>query len=333
MGRGSCCFTPRSPIEGSIRDPMEIRGQKLDALSAGEAFGGLERVLRSHRDFRYKGAILWTGETSCRQRRLIGEFLTYLPTSTMTKKNTPRHPFHLGALTEDLDKLPERMREYNVEHHALRRINRETFRFDAGDGAVELMSAITVRQYMDYHLALCTEEDNPGLAPAYYDYFAATMNEHDSSGFGWARIGEDGTILWDDTLEPADTKTFCVLDSDIDTRVYLRAGEVATSEVELLDYRRLKDAETKNNIKWRKRRGDEKAQKELEAGGLVTVSLDGFAKKRKRLQRLVDDEGKKKARVDDTPGPEDGEVDRMTIDDIPTETTGPSNIANGVAAV
>ncbi|KAF8217631.1 hypothetical protein K438DRAFT_1746929 [Mycena galopus ATCC 62051] len=179
------------------------------------------------------------------------------------------------------------------------------------------MSATTVRQYMDYHLALCTEEDNPGLAPAYYDYFAATMNEHDSSGFGWARIGEDGTILWDDTLEPADTKTFCVLNSDIDMRVYLRAGEVATSEVELLDYRRLKDAETKNNIKWRKRRGDEKAQKELEAGGL----------------RLVDDEGKKKARVDDTPGPEDGEVESMTIDDIPTEIAGPSNIANGVAAV
>ncbi|KAF7348752.1 Retrovirus-related Pol polyprotein from transposon 17.6 [Mycena venus] len=230
------------------------------------------------------------------QGRPPWELLNYLPTFIMTKKSAPRHPFHLGALTEDLDKLPEHMREFNVEHHALRRINRETFRFDAGDGAVELMSVTTVRHYMGYHLALCTEEDNPGLAPAYYDYFAATMNEHDGSGF------RDGTILWDDTLEPADPKTFCILDGDIDTRVYLCAGEVATSEVELLDYHRLKDAETKNSVKWRKRRGEEKAQKELEASGLVSVSLDGFAKKRKRLQRLVDDEGKKKAHVDDTPG-------------------------------
>ncbi|KAJ7832508.1 hypothetical protein B0H13DRAFT_1914972 [Mycena leptocephala] len=204
------------------------------------------------------------------------------------KSPSLRHQFRLGTLSEDLDKLLEHMRDYNGDHHALRRINRDTFRLDSELGT-ELIAAATVRHYMDYHLALCAEDNNPSVAPANYDKFADIMNSLDGSGLGWARLDDLGAITWDDSLDPADPETFCILDHDINPRTYLRAGEVVITHVELLDYRRLKEAETKSNVKWRMKRVDEKAQKEKEAGGLVKVSLDMFAKKRKRLQRSVDE--------------------------------------------
>ncbi|KAJ7131295.1 hypothetical protein C8R44DRAFT_904331 [Mycena epipterygia] len=205
----------------------------------------------------------------------------------MPKPTSLIHPFRLASLTDDLEGLSERILDYNDEHRTLRRINRSTFRFDTAHGT-ELLSAATVRQFVDYHSALCADEGNPSLVPAYYDNFACAMNSFDESGYGWARLSEDGAIIWDEALEPADANIFCVLDSDMDNRVYLRPGEAAISQVELADYRRLKDAETKSNVKWRARRGEEKAKKELEAGGMVTISLDAFTKKRKRLQRDIE---------------------------------------------
>jgi hypothetical protein len=134
------------------------------------------------------------------------------------------------------------------------------------------------------------------------------MNELDGSGFGWARLDENGAILWNDNHEFANSKDFCVLDRDLDSRTYLRAGEVAITKVEFLDYRRLKEAETKNNVKWRMKRVDEREEMEKNAG-TVSISLDAFAKKRKFYQRNADEvAAAKKARIDGDAAPEDGEL-------------------------
>jgi hypothetical protein len=236
----------------------------------------------------------------------IGEFSDILPIPHMPPKSlSPRHQFRLGALTEDLDKLPEHMSAYNEGHHTLIRIKRGTFRYNSELGP-ELIAAATIRHYIDYHIALCADDTIPSLAPAGYDDFADTMNELDNSGFGWARLDQHGAIIWNDEHEFATAEDFCVLDRDLDPRAYLRAGEVAISNVELLDYRRLKDAETKNNVKWRMKRIDERDEKERNAGS-VQISADAFAKKRKLLQRSVN-ETAKKARVDEGAVPEEGEV-------------------------
>ncbi|KAJ7842745.1 hypothetical protein B0H13DRAFT_1909702 [Mycena leptocephala] len=203
------------------------------------------------------------------------------------------HQFHLGTLSEDLDKLPERMRDHNVDHHALRHINRDTFHLNSELGT-ELIATTTVRHYMNYHLALCANDDNP-------------------------------------SSRPANPEAFCVLNHDINSRTYLRAGEVAITHVELLDYYRLKEAEMKSNVKWRMKRVDEKVQKEKEAGGLVKVLLDVFVKKRKHLQHSADEfvaMNSKKPRIEEEL--EDGEtleppMNPMNVDG--TNIAGPSGSA------
>jgi hypothetical protein len=221
------------------------------------------------------------------------------------------------------------MSAYNEGHHTLLCINHGTFRYNSELGP-ELIAAATIRHYMDYHIALCADDTIPSLAPAGYDEFADTMNELDNSGFGWARLDEHGAIIWNDEHEFATAEDFCVLDRDLDPRVYLRAGEAAISNVELLDYRRLKDAETKNNVKWRMKRIDERDEKERNAGS-VQISADVFAKKHKLLQRSVN-EASKKARIDEGAAPEDGEVRDPPAGDTPMnidsgDAAGPSGIA------
>jgi hypothetical protein len=214
------------------------------------------------------------------------------------------------------------MSAYNVDHHTLIHINRDTFRYNSVLGP-ELIAAATVRHYIDYHIALCAEGDLPSLAPAGYEQFAEIMNELDGSGVGWACLDGNGAFIWNDDNEPADPEAFCVLDRDLNPRVYLRAGESAISNVELLDYGRLKAAETKNNVKWRMRRVEEKAEMEKNTGS-VKISLDVFAKKRKFHQRSADELAAKKAHIDEEADPEDGE--------LPDPPAGaPMNVDSGAA--
>ncbi|KAJ7912760.1 hypothetical protein B0H13DRAFT_1874476 [Mycena leptocephala] len=139
------------------------------------------------------------------------------------KSLPPHHQFRLGALSEDLAKLPEHMSTYNVDHHTRRHINRDTFCYNSKLGT-EVIAAATVRHYLDYHITLCADDTIPSLAPVGYDKFADTMNELDSSGFGWAQLDENGAILWNNNHEFANPKDFCVLDRDLDSCTYLCAG-------------------------------------------------------------------------------------------------------------
>ncbi|KAF7362731.1 hypothetical protein MVEN_00622400 [Mycena venus] len=228
----------------------------------------------------------------------------------MPKQPSPRYPFRLGALTESLDTLSDRMHDYNELHHALKRINIDTFRFDIPGLPTELIRATSIRQFLEYHVALCADDDLPGLAPAYYSNFAQLMNEHDNSGFGWAHLDdESGTIVWDNGLVPADADAFCLLDHELDSRRFLRNDEVAVSRIEFEDYERLKRQETKRNVKWTRARVDEKEKKEAEAGKLV-VSMESFTKKRRMLAKNAEDVAA--AKKQKKSGPEEGEI--MQVD-------------------
>ncbi|KAF7334186.1 Gag-pol polyprotein [Mycena venus] len=240
---------------------------------------------------------------------LLEEFLTLAPTTTMPKQPSPRYPFRLGALTESLDTLSDRMHDYNELHHALKQINIDTFRFDIPGLPTELVHATSVRQFLEYHVALCADDDLPGLAPAYYSNFAQLMNEHDNSGFGWAHLDdESSTIIWDNCLVPADADAF-FLDHELDSGCFLRNDEVAVSRMEFEDYERLKRQETKRNVKWTRVRVDEKEKKEAEAGKLV-VSMESFTKKRRMLAKNA--EHVAAAKKQRKSGPEEGEI--MQVD-------------------
>ncbi|KAJ6586677.1 hypothetical protein B0H10DRAFT_1961639 [Mycena sp. CBHHK59/15] len=70
----------------------------------------------------------------------------------------------------------------------------------------------------------------PATVPVYYTDFAAYMNGHDASGFGWAYIHDaDGTIAWTDGLVVACPEAFYVRDHEI-SEAYLPPGHVAVTQ-------------------------------------------------------------------------------------------------------
>ncbi|KAJ7759011.1 hypothetical protein DFH07DRAFT_934986 [Mycena maculata] len=191
--------------------------------------------------------------------------------------------------------LSDRMLAFNSIHYGLKRHNKRYFHFSQGSGEPVIFDARTIRLYADYNVALCSGEDIPDLAPAFYIAFAKEMNTHDESGFGWAYI-EDGVIVWDDKLTPANPESYCVLDHETTDRL-LGPDEVAVSKPYVENAERLIYMEQQRDLKYYRLRQEKKLQRVDPVFDVTSkAAKDNFAKKRKALEEAAREEAAKKSK-------------------------------------
>ncbi|KAJ7704564.1 hypothetical protein B0H17DRAFT_1193769 [Mycena rosella] len=115
---------------------------------------------------------------------------------------------------------------FNHRQATIQCVSTEMFQLVAltPDAQPLLISAAIVRLYADYNIALATGSVMPTMVPVYYTDFAAFMNEHDASGFGWAYIHDaDRTIAWTDALVVACPEAYYVRNHEI-SEAYLPPG-------------------------------------------------------------------------------------------------------------
>ncbi|KAJ7939941.1 hypothetical protein B0H13DRAFT_1850141 [Mycena leptocephala] len=112
------------------------------------------------------------------------------------------------------------------------------------------------------------------------------MNAHDKSGYGWAYILDNGVIVWDEKLTPADADSFCVLDHEITTERILAKDEVAVSLAYYENAERLIQQAHHRETKWWKIRQSKKLSRQHDTGLDIhsTEARDKFANKRKELE-------------------------------------------------
>ncbi|KAJ7712544.1 hypothetical protein DFH07DRAFT_786012 [Mycena maculata] len=185
--------------------------------------------------------------------------------------------------------LSDRFQAFNKVHSVAKRISTGLFRIDIPGLDTEIMSAHTMRLYLDYNVELCTGASIPGVIPAYYVNFAQEMNCHDDSGFGWAYLDDTTkTIVWEDAWSIADPASFCVLDHEVHDR-YLAEGEVAVTQTYYDNAERLLFLEQQREVKYYKQRvGKRKAATDHASAVGSKAALDAFAKKRKLMSDAAD---------------------------------------------
>ncbi|KAJ7681488.1 hypothetical protein B0H17DRAFT_1138385 [Mycena rosella] len=93
----------------------------------------------------------------------------------------------------------------------------------------------------------CNGNVMPMMVPVYYTDFAAYMNEHDTSGFGWAYIHDaDGTIAWTDGLVVACPEAFYVRDHKISEAYLPRHVAITQSYFEKSEHLHFQDENCQN---------------------------------------------------------------------------------------
>ncbi|KAJ7763154.1 hypothetical protein DFH07DRAFT_770884 [Mycena maculata] len=185
--------------------------------------------------------------------------------------------------------LSDRFLAFNKVHSVAKRISTGLFRIDIPGLDTEIMSAHTMRLYLDYNIELCTSASIPGVITAYYVNFVQEMNRHDDSGFGWAYLDETTkTIVWEDAWFIADPASFCVLDHEV-LDCCLAEGGVAVTQTYHDNAERPLFLEQQCEVKYYKQRvGKHKAATDhASAVGLKAV-LDMFAKKCKLMSDTAD---------------------------------------------
>lgn len=200
--------------------------------------------------------------------------------------------------------LSDRFIAFNKVHDALKRLNKRTFRFARPGLEPVLFDARTIRLYADYSVAVCSGDDLPDLAPAFYIAFAKEMNAYDDSGYGWPYI-ENGLIVWDDKLTPADPDSYCVLDHETTDRL-LGMGEVAVTQRYFENAERLIHLEQQRETKYWKMRQEKKAIRHDPIPDVHTKEAKAnFAKKRKGLEDSAADITAKKQKETHSEGAPD----------------------------
>ncbi|KAJ7078274.1 hypothetical protein B0H15DRAFT_804879 [Mycena belliarum] len=138
---------------------------------------------------------------------------------------------------------------FNSRHASIQRVSLELFQLVAPNNSPVLISATTIRLFADYNVALTTGADIPDIAPIYYNDFAAYLNAHDESGFGWAYINDDGTIAWTDGMAVARPEAFYVRDHEI-YEAYLPPNHVAVTQAYFEKAERLHAQDEFRQNKW-----------------------------------------------------------------------------------
>ncbi|KAJ7745443.1 hypothetical protein DFH07DRAFT_963336 [Mycena maculata] len=188
-------------------------------------------------------------------------------------------------------RLSDRFDAFNKIHSVAKQISTNLFRIDIPGLDTEIMSAHTMRLYLNYNVELCTSDSLPNIVPAYYLNFAQAMNDHDDSGFGWAYLDETSaskTIVWDDAWSIADPTAFCVLDHEVHSR-YLAEGDVSVTQTYYENAERLLHLEQQRKVQYYKQRiNKRKATTDQATAAGSKAALEAFAKKRKLMLDAAD---------------------------------------------
>ncbi|KAJ6450065.1 hypothetical protein C8R45DRAFT_1043963, partial [Mycena sanguinolenta] len=233
--------------------------------------------------------------------------------STSYKVNTPIGETIFYNLPSDADLRPEFVR-FNKEHSAIKRISTTHFVFLVPGMKDEILPAALVRLFADFNIMLIMGEGIPPNIPAYYNYYARALNEHDKSISGWCVL-EQGThatrLVYPDLLVPADAGAFYVRDHEIVDR-YLAPDMVPVTTIYYDNAERLAQDELRRNVRWAKQR-QEKRLLGKSKGLAVLDSQEAkakFAVKRKALEAAA------AAAEREAATPEEGEVPDVPM--VPT---------------
>ncbi|KAF7353170.1 hypothetical protein MSAN_01504600 [Mycena sanguinolenta] len=211
-------------------------------------------------------------------------------------------------LPSDSDLRAEFIR-FNEKHHAIKRVSVEYFVFLVPGLQHELLPAALVRMFADFNVTLITGEGIPPYIPAYYNYYAQALNDHDKSGNGWCYLqpGPHSTrLIFPDILLPADAASFLVRDHEITTR-YLAPDMVAVSTFYYENAERLAQQELRRSVRYAKLRQEKKL---LGKGKSFSVLDSQEAKARFAVKRKALDDAAAAADAADLRenGPEEGQI-------------------------
>ncbi|KAF7371420.1 hypothetical protein MSAN_00778800 [Mycena sanguinolenta] len=211
-------------------------------------------------------------------------------------------------LPSDSDLRAEFIR-FNEKHHAIKRVSVEYFVFLVPGLQHELLPAALVRMFADFNVTLITGEGISPYIPAYYNYYAQALNDHDKSGNGWCYLqpGPHSTrLIFPDILLPADAASFLVRDHEITTR-YLAPDMVAVSTFYYENAERLAQQELRRSVRYAKLRQEKKL---LGKGKSFSVLDSQEAKARFAVKRKALDDAAAAADAADLRenGPEEGQI-------------------------
>ncbi|KAJ7656513.1 hypothetical protein DFH06DRAFT_1328787 [Mycena polygramma] len=265
----------------------------------------------------------------------LQEFLTTSPllphSDAMGNKNkngkgkaasTPA-PIYAPTAAEAPDDMVAEFAAFNKKHSALQRVNKSALLVLRPAADEEVMHSATLRMYAEYSVALHTQEGIPARAPFGYVDFAIYMNVHDSGGYGWMYVGEDG-LVWEDHWIPADPKAFLVEDHQLYERALL-PGQVAVSQLYFDTAERLRIEDAKRQLKWQMAREEKKNKAPGSSVDVRSEEALAFSAKKRKVhaeaaaavkKQKLDDEAAEAA-AEDASGSGSKNAEGVVEDEVP----------------